>query len=109
MADQPERLSLYRVYSWDGSHRWACTIEADEASPKGFRIVDQDPNVADGWFLNQLEGHMRSPVESSFMEERPHGIIMCGTETLRPGDPGYFGAAARTAPYAWVGPAPGKG
>ena len=109
MPDHPEQVSLYRVYSWDGSHRWACTIEEDEESHKGFRIVDHDPKIADGWFLNQLEQHMRSSVESSYCEERPGGITMCGVETLRPGDPGYFDAAARTAPCAWVGPAPRKG
>lgn len=108
MSDVPEQVSLYRVYTWDHSQAWACTIEEDPDSPSGYRILDLDPKVADYWFLDRLEQHMRSTVVGTFSEERPGGIIVSGEETLRPGDPGHFDTAARTVQNAWVGPPPGR-
>ncbi|RME22267.1 MAG: hypothetical protein D6798_16240 [Deltaproteobacteria bacterium] len=103
MTDQPEQVSLYRYYRADGSTAFACTIEEDRDSPRGYRIVDRDPRVADDWFLDRLERHMRSPVECSYIEERPDGITVGGTMTLHPGEAGYFDAAARSVPCAWIG------
>ena len=105
MNEAPERVSLYRVHS-SGHAQWACTIEADEADPNGYRIIDLDPNVVGSAFFDRLNQHMRGPVEGSFSDERAGGIIVSGVQTFYPGDPEHFGTAARTVQFAHIGPTP---
>jgi hypothetical protein len=106
MPDAPEQVSLYRVYAAPPFHQWACTIEEDETSAGGYCVIDMDLKVADSGFLFRLEQHMHSPATGAFSEERSGGIIVSGVETFDPGEPEHFGTAARTVPFAHVGPAP---
>lgn len=102
----PEQVHLYRLYRTEPFYRFAVTIEEDPSKPAGFRTVASDPRVADSSFIARLDAHFRQPVEAHYTEERGGGTVVGGTETVNPGQSGYFDVAARSVPFAHIGKAP---
>lgn len=110
MATAPDDLDvwhLYRQFDTKPFMRWACTIEHDPEAPAKFRVTATDQAVADTAFLEALDRHFREPVEDRSASRTSRGIADA-TETLNPGDEGYFHAAVRAIPFAPFGPAPAR-
>jgi hypothetical protein len=75
--------------------------------PSGYRIVDDDEDVADTVFLTRLDRHMRLPVLYQTAEMKD-GRLIETMEQVGADHPQHFDVAIRTVPDAPFGPARGK-
>lgn len=100
MADN---YHLWRQYPTAPFMRFACTVQRDENTEDGFRIVDYDENVADVHFLHTVHLTLRSNHPIRFNDDEGdtirEGIVYAGPE-----HPEHFATAIRMVPDAYLRP-----